>query len=151
MALERLLDLTPNPPAPEDLYLHVEFPEPPEDRPYLYINMASTADGKIVIGAPDGPAKGVGGPTDQLLFRRLQKNCDGAIIGATTLRASQVIYPPQIARFVVTRYGEIPLDNRFFTDAPERAYVLAPKTLSEPFQVRMRRKANLILAGLSSV
>ena len=107
-----------NPPDSEELYTALEFPAPPEDRPYIIINMASTVDGKIVIGEPGGTAKGVGGPTDQKLFRRLQKTVDAALIGSGTLRASQVIYPPEVARFVVSQSGKVPLENRFFTDAP---------------------------------
>ena len=95
------------------------FPEPPADRPYVFINMASTVDGKIVVGKPGGTAKGVGGPTDQRLFRRLQKRADAALLGSATLRASNVLYPPEIPRFVVSRSGDVPLQNRFFTDAPE--------------------------------
>ena len=117
----------------------------------IYINIAATADGKIVLGKPDGSAKGVGGPTDQILFRRLQKNCDAAMIGSTTLRASQVIYPPQIARFVVTRTGDVPLDNRFFSDAPDRAYVLAPEDLATPALMKLRAVTNVLQIGEGSV
>src|SRR5205085_11424730 len=98
MSIERLLDLTASPPEPEDLYKRIAFPSPPIDRPYVFINMVSTVDGKIVLGAPGGPAKGLGGPTDQVLFRRLQHSADAALIGANTLRASQVIYPHAMAR-----------------------------------------------------
>ena len=60
----------------------------------MIINMAATADGKIVIGEPGGAAKGVGGPTDQkFVSTQLQKAVDAALIGSGTLRASQVIYP----------------------------------------------------------
>ena len=131
VSLERLLDSSKSPAPAEDLYTSIDWPPPPADRPYLYINMVSTTDGKIVLGRAGGPAKGVGGPTDQKLFRRLQTVCDAAMIGSGTLRASNVIYPSQKPRFVVTRTGELPLDNRFFTDARDKAYVLAPETLPE--------------------
>jgi 2,5-diamino-6-(ribosylamino)-4(3H)-pyrimidinone 5'-phosphate reductase len=151
MALECLLDTTANPPEPDALYLDIEWPDPPEDRPYLYINMAATVDGKIVVGEPNGPAKGVGGPTDQLLFRRLQHNCDAAILGSTTLRASQVIYPPEILRFVVTRTGDVPLTNRFFTDAPQKAYVLAPTALPEEVAAKLKEATNVLQIGQDDV
>src|SRR5579871_1106060 len=116
MPLERWLDRTPDPPPdPESLYTRLAFPPAPDDRPYLYINMVATADGKIVIGQIGGTAKGVGGPTDQKLFRRLQRACDAALLGASTLRAGNVIYPPELPRFVVTASGNVPLSNRFFT------------------------------------
>ena len=127
MPLERLLDFSADPPDPERLYTRLDFPDPPSERPYVFINMASTVDGKIVIGEIGGTAQGVGGPTDQMLFRRLQQQADAALIGSATLRASQVIYPPRINRYVVTRTGDVPLQNRFFTDAPDRAFVLLPE------------------------
>lgn len=127
MSLERLIDLSINPPDPDQLYTQLEFPDPPEDRPYLFINMASTVDGKIVVGEPGGTAKGVGGPTDQRLFRRLQQRAEAAMIGSATLRASQVLYPQEIARYVVSRSGDLPLQNRFFTDAPEHAWAILPE------------------------
>ena len=152
MALQCLLDETANPPTePGALYLDMEWPEPPEDRPYLYINMASTVDGKIVIGEPGGTAKGVGGPTDQVLFRRLQHVCDAALLGSTTLRASQVIYPPEIARFVVTRRGDVPLTNRFFTDAPQKAYVLAPVQLPDAAAAKLKAATNVVQIGQDEV
>src|SRR5579859_5166113 len=131
MSISRLFDKSGSQPDdPNDLYRSIEWPPPPQDRPYVYINMASTADGKVVLGAPDGPSTGVGGPTDQLLFRRLQQVCDAALVGGTTLRASQVIYPPELPRFTITRGGKLPLSNRFFTDAPSLAFVFAPSSLS---------------------
>jgi len=151
MALQCLFDNSTHPPEPDDLYLILERPEPPEDRPYLYINMAATIDGKIVVGEPGGTAKGVGGPTDQRLFRRLQKTCDAAMLGSTTLRASQVIYPPEILRFVVTRKGDVPLNNRFFTDAPQKAYVLAPTTLPAELAAKLEAATNVLRIGQEDV
>jgi riboflavin-specific deaminase-like protein len=151
MALERLLDLTANPPSPDALYTRIDFPPPPADRPYLYMNMVATVDGKIVIGDVGGSAAGVGGPTDQMLFRRLQHLCDAAMLGGVTLRASQVIYPPETPRFVVTRRGDVPLDNRFFTDAPDRAYILAPEDLPEDAAARLKDAANLLQVGNGGV
>jgi 2,5-diamino-6-(ribosylamino)-4(3H)-pyrimidinone 5'-phosphate reductase len=151
MPLQRLLEETANPPEPDALYINLEWPEPPEDRPYLYINMAATVDGKIVVGEPGGTAKGVGGPTDQMLFRRLQHTCDGALLGSTTLRASQVLYPPEIARFVVTRTGDVPLTNRFFTDAPQKAYVLAPTTLPPEVAAKLKAATTVVQIGQGDV
>ncbi|HLJ55833.1 MAG TPA: RibD family protein [Chthonomonadaceae bacterium] len=151
MPIERLLDLTGVDADPDDLYRAMTFSEPPDERPYVVINMVSTVDGKIVIGEPSGPAKGVGGPTDQLLFRRLQASADGALIGSGTLRASQVLYPPTMPRFVATRSGKLPLDNRFFTDAPANAHVVAPEGLPEATRARLQSAARLIESGRGGV
>ncbi|CCW35547.1 pyrimidine reductase, riboflavin biosynthesis [Chthonomonas calidirosea] len=147
MPLERLLDLTESPVSPDQLYQHIVFPAPPEHRPYVYINMASTLDGKIVVGKPHGSAVGVGGPTDQQLFRRLQRTADAVIIGGGTLRAGPVIYPPNLPRYVVTRTGDLPLENRFFETTLEQTFVIAPKKLPADAQARLRSVATLLLCG----
>lgn len=149
--MERLVDVGVAPADPADLYLRLDFPAPHAARPYVFINMASTADGKIVVGEPGGPAAGVGGPTDQILFRRLQRCADAALIGGSTLRASQVIYPPGVARFVATRTGDLPLNNRFFTDAPGRAYVLVPEQLDPAARARLGTAATIVTAGAADV
>jgi riboflavin biosynthesis pyrimidine reductase len=132
------------------LYTQIAFPEPPEERPYLFLNMVSTADGKIILGEVGGSAAGVGGPTDQLLFRRLQKVADATMIGSRTLRASHVLYPKEKPRFAVTQSGDVPLGNRFFTDAPDRAYILAPEDLPEDARTRLSG-SNLLLFGTGEV
>lgn len=151
MPLERWIDRAENPPAPEALYTRLDFPEPPETRPYLFINMVSTVDGKIVIGEVGGTAAGVGGPTDQLLFRRLQRLPDAVMLGSATVRAGTVLYPPEKPRYVVTRTGELPLTNRFFTDAPDRAFVLTPEDLPEAAAARLRAETNLLQFGRGRV
>ncbi len=151
--MRRLLDLTLSGPdvSPENLYSTVLFPAPHAHRPYCYINMASTVDGKTVVGKPDGTAVGVGSETDQILFRRLQVHCDAALIGATTLRASNVIYPPHVARIVVTTSGNVPINNRFFTDAPDRAYIACPANAAARVQALSTSGPRLLVAGDTAV
>lgn len=151
MAIEKLIDHTGSQAPLEALYMDLHFPEPPPDRPYIYNNMVSTVDGKILIAPPGSTAKGVGGPTDQLLMRRLQGGADGAIIGAGTLRPGNVIYDPKLWRAVITRSGELPLNNRFFTDAPEKAIVFAPRNLPEAARERLGNELNLRLVGEDTV
>jgi 2,5-diamino-6-(ribosylamino)-4(3H)-pyrimidinone 5'-phosphate reductase len=151
VAIEKLLDHTGSQTLPEDLYTDLQFPEPPQDRPYIYNNMVSTVDGKILIAPPGSTAKGVGGPTDQLLMRRLQAGADATIIGAGTLRPGNVIYDPRLWRAVITRSGELPLNNRFFTDAPEKAIVFAPRSLSDAARERLGNEVNLRLVGEDAV
>src|SRR5438128_90918 len=111
--------------------------------------MVSTADGKILIGPRGSTAKGVGGPTDQLLMRRLQAGADGAMIGAGTLRPGNVIYRPELWRAVVTRSGDLPLENRFFTDAPDRAIVFAPRSLPADRREALGTHAHVRIVGES--
>ncbi len=147
MTIRRLLDENPDCADPDKLYEIVRFPNAPSDRPYIYVNMAATVDGRSVIGESHGSAKGVGSATDQMLFRRLQRHGHGAIIGAATLRASQVTYPPALRRCVVTRQGDVPIENRFFTDVPGAAIVIAPANLPEAARRRLGAVAELVLCG----
>ena len=135
------------------VYAQITWPQAPAGRPYVFINMASTADGKIVLGDAHGSAKGVGGSTDQLLFRRLQTQADAVIVGAVTLRASQVIYPPQLPRFTITRSGDIPTNNRFFSDAPENATIFVPESVDEQTRSRLAAEtgATVLPCGITDV
>lgn len=151
MTIECLLDLTGDTISPSSLYEQISFSRKESDIPYLYINMAATIDGKIVIGDIGGTASGVGGKTDQILFRRLQSRCDAAMIGSSTLRAGTVIYPEEISRYVVTAHGKLPMENRFFTDCPSKAWVIAPVSLPDSEKKRIRRKVNLLEAGETAV
>ena len=151
MALERLFDISNDSGDPADLYAKLELPEPPRGRPYTYVNMVSTVDGKILIGPRGSTAKGVGGPTDQMLMRRLEENADCGMVGAGTLRPGNVIYPARIWRAVITRSGVLPLQNRFFTDAPGKAIVFAPENLPSEHRAELEREAHLRLAGAESV
>jgi 5-amino-6-(5-phosphoribosylamino)uracil reductase len=56
----------------------------PDDRPYLVLNMVSTADGKVVL---DGRSGGIGDEADRRLFHHLRTQVDAVMMGAGTLRA----------------------------------------------------------------
>jgi 2,5-diamino-6-(ribosylamino)-4(3H)-pyrimidinone 5'-phosphate reductase len=147
MPIEKLLDLTNPTWPPDQLYVDPGFPDPPKDLPYIYLNMVATADGKTLLGPRGSTAKGLGSTTDQMLMRRLEDSADGLIIGANTLRASHVIYPARLVRAVVKRSGELPLDNRFFTDSPERAVVFAPRNLPKETADLLQQKVQLRQVG----
>lgn len=143
MAIERLLDLSGNPPEPQDLYMHLHLPDGGPERPYVVMNMVATMDGKTLLGPRGGSAHGLGGPTDQLLMRRIQANVEGALIGAGTVRAGNIVYEPRLLRATVTRTGNLPLENRFFTDAPEKCIVFAPSALPAEQRTRLERAARV--------
>lgn len=152
MALERLIDITELADGPaDDLYARLVFPSPPHDRPYTVVNMVETVDGKTLIGPPGSTAAGLGGATDQLLMRRIQGCVDAAIVGAGTLRPGHVVYRPEMWRAVVTRSGDLPLSNRFFTDAPDKAIVFAPESLSAQNRAQLSEAALVESAGADSV
>jgi 2,5-diamino-6-(ribosylamino)-4(3H)-pyrimidinone 5'-phosphate reductase len=86
-----------------------------------------------------------------MLMRRLENAADCVIVGAGTLRTSHVIYPPHVYRAVVTGSGDLPLDNRFFTDAPDKAIVFAPTGLPEDARRRIGERAHVRSAGADEV
>ena len=55
-----------------------------DDRPYLVLNMVTTADGRVTIGGRSGP---IGNQADQDLFHALRTRVDAVMVGAGTLRA----------------------------------------------------------------
>ena len=112
-------------------YTSLELPGPPADRPYVLLNMVTSADGKAVI---DGTEKGIGSKTDQRLMRELRVNADAVLAGSGTLRASGVsarlddaaLEQLRVSRgkrpspfsAVISRLGNLPLERAFFT-APD--------------------------------
>lgn len=108
-------------------YQGLRLPAPPEDRPYVVVNMVATVDGKTVLTDRNSPVHGLGSALDREVMRVLHQKVDAVLIGAGTLRATPGIwYEQRLRRYVATQGGELPV-NRFFTDAPERAWVIAPE------------------------
>jgi 2,5-diamino-6-(ribosylamino)-4(3H)-pyrimidinone 5'-phosphate reductase len=151
MPIECLVDLTNTDGPADQLYVDPGFPEPPAGRPFIFLNMVATADGKTLLGPRGSTAKGLGSSTDQMLMRRLEAAADGLIIGANTLRASHVVYPAGLVRAVVTKSGDLPLENRFFTDEPERAVVFAPRIVDSKTLSVLRERVQTRLTGEDAV
>ena len=58
----------------------------PDARPYLVLNMAATADGRVAIGGRSGP---VAGSADRELFHHLRTQADAVMVGAGTARVER--------------------------------------------------------------
>jgi riboflavin-specific deaminase-like protein len=58
----------------------------PADRPYLVLNMAATADGRVAIGGRSAP---VAGSADRALFHELRTQADAVMAGAGTARVER--------------------------------------------------------------
>ena len=69
------------------------------------------------------------------------------MLGSATLRASQVLYPKEIARYVVSRSGDLPLQNRFFTDAPERAWAILPEDIAAETRASLQASIKVLAVG----
>lgn len=104
-------------------YGRLNFPDPPDSRPYVFINMVATIDGKTISGERDEAVMDLGSEVDHQVMRRLESAADAVLIGAGSLRATKGLwYPQELYRFVATRSGDLPI-GRFFTDAPDKAGV----------------------------
>ncbi len=118
-------------------YADLEFPDAPRDRPYVFINMVTTIDGKIVSGNRNEPVMDLGSKTDHALMRRIEHAAEAVIIGAGTLRSTPKLwYPPELKRIAVSASGDVPFESRFFSDCPEQAFVCTDATIVFPDGVR---------------
>ena len=99
------------------LYKEIAFKNHHFDRPYTYINMVSTIDGKIITGERNESVHDLGSDIDHFLMRRLETKADAVLAGANSLRASGVTWNPKThARIVVTKSGDVPWDSQFLTN-----------------------------------
>lgn len=108
-------------------YSGIDFPNAPATRPYTYINMVATIDGKTVTGTRNDAVADLGSSTDHSVMRWLEETSDGVMLGAGSLRSTPGLwYRKDLFRFVVTYSGKIDYTCRFFTDSPEKAYLVGP-------------------------
>ena len=124
------------PEATPHRYTILDFPEPPAGRPYVYVNMVASTDGKIVV---EGTERGLGSDDDRRLMRELRVHADVVLVGAATLRAtgaSPRLGRPELVRLreergksgtpiaaTVSASGDLPLESLFFTATDFRAVV----------------------------
>jgi riboflavin biosynthesis pyrimidine reductase/predicted DsbA family dithiol-disulfide isomerase len=130
---------------PSQIYANPNFPAAPEGRPYVFIDMVATIDGKILSGSRGEGVSDLGSATDHSVMQRLEGAADGVLVGATTLRATSAKWNPQAKfRFVVSGSGDLPGDAAFFQG---EAYVVTANSSS--FELPAPAKA--ILSGESKV
>ncbi|MHB1461142.1 MAG: RibD family protein [Armatimonadota bacterium] len=146
-----LFDKSGEPRDIHSLYSNIQPSTAPPNRPYIALNMVMSLDGKITLGGLGDSSKGLGSSIDQMLMHRLQRQADGVIIGASTLRAGKIAYPPSLARAVVTGSGDLPLHSSFFTNVQRPALVFTPKNLPLPQQQAIQAVAELHLLGENRV
>ena len=101
---------------PVGIYSVFNFPAAPESRPYVYINMVSTIDGKIITGERNEHVSDLGSKLDHDLMGRTIEASDAVLIGASTLRASGSRWNPKVAkRIVVTQSGNVDLTSKYLS------------------------------------
>ncbi|MDH4388262.1 MAG: dihydrofolate reductase family protein [Fimbriimonas sp.] len=110
-AMEKLI-----PPDPAGLvYQDLVFANWHADRPFTFINMVTTIDGKIITGERGEPVTDLGSANDHKIMRRLEQKADAILSGGTSVRASGNWNPETVIRIAVTRSGDLPYDRPFFT------------------------------------
>jgi len=98
-------------------------------RPYTFINMVVTIDGKSVSGERGEPVHDLGSEVDHFLMRRIEEAADAVLIGAGSQRSTpKITYGQHLVRIVATRSGNLLYPSSFFDEAPEKAYVLCPES-----------------------
>lgn len=106
-------------------YGELEFPPPPDGRPYVYINMVATIDGKTVSGSRHEAVADLGSELDHATMREIETTADAVLIGAGSLRATRGLrYPPRLARFVVTSTAELDFSAPFFAESEAGGWVV---------------------------
>lgn len=104
----------------------------PAGRPFIAVNMVSTADGKATLG---GKTAAISADADRELFHHLRTQADGILVGAGTVRIEgygKVTKTPELQAkreregvraealaVIVTRSGNIPDDTPLLRDARE--------------------------------
>jgi len=113
-----------------NLYESITFPEPPADRPYVFLNMVSTIDGKIITGERNESVTDLGSAVDKLMMKRIEQAADAVIVGAETLRTAGRWNPGTETRIVVTRSGNLPWDGPCLQRG--RGIVISPESSAIP-------------------
>ena len=133
-------------------------------RPFTYVNMAMSADGKITSAAREYP--NFTSLADRMMMERLRAQADAVLVGANTVRSDDpplqlrtpegrhmretLGKPPGLLNVVVSAGGQIDPDARFFAEQGARGYVLA--TVEEsPLDPRIDKLAQVWRLGRGHV
>ncbi len=108
------------------LYPQLTYPSAPPDRPYIFINMVSTIDGKIITGEQDDPVQDLGSRLDHATMKVIEASADAVINGASTIRATpRMNFPEHLIRYCVTESGKIDPSHSFFLAG--RSWLIRPE------------------------
>jgi 2,5-diamino-6-(ribosylamino)-4(3H)-pyrimidinone 5'-phosphate reductase len=136
------------------------------NRPFVYVNMAMTADGKITSAAREYPKFTT--PHDRRTMDRLRAEADAVLVGAGTLRAddpplhvrdpemqrhrASLGKPPGLLNVLVTASASVDPDSGFFTHGSASGRIVATVEDAPPELVaRLRERAEVWALGTGSV
>jgi len=119
--------------------------QPPEDRPRVAVNFATTLDGRATLDGVSGP---IGSSTDTEMLSRLRTRFDAVMIGAGTMRAERYGrigadpevrarreddgLPPDPLMVLVSGRLDLPWDAPLFTDGGGRVLVFTASEAEPP-------------------
>ncbi len=131
----------------EDIHFPAGYSTPGHGkRPYIFINMVSTIDGKIITGERDEPVDDLGSKTDHAVMHLLESKADAVLVGANSLRATPKSWNPKThKRIVVTKSGNIPADAEFLHHG--EPFVAVPGSAN----VQLPGKAAILRTGTNEV
>jgi len=92
------------------------------DRPFLLVNMITTADGRATIAGRTGP---IANRADYELFHALRMRVDAVMVGAETVRVESY-GPMDPLAVLVTRTARVPADVGLLRAPSNRVLVLTP-------------------------
>lgn len=100
----------------DDLYLELDLPAPPDDRPFLYLDMVASADGAATVRGRTGE---LGSDADRVAFSRLREWCDAILVGAETVRVEDYgpPRPTDASRERRARHGLAPIPKMIVVTA----------------------------------
>jgi riboflavin biosynthesis pyrimidine reductase len=99
----------------------------PADRPFVFVNMIATADGRATIAGRTGP---IANRADNELFHALRGRVDAVMVGAETVRVEG--YGPMEATAVVaSRSVDLPAEVGLLRAPENRVVVLTPSEDAE--------------------
>lgn len=167
--MRRLLDrITGRGPAEvdfEEVYGRLSFPAGAGDRPYTWVNMIVSLDGKAVFGPP-GSTWSIGSARDHQIFKELRRRADAVMTGAGVMLADDIPYPrideEEAARreaqglrrtplwIIVSGRAQLPPSLQVFRGGRENVLVIV--TESAPLEQRRMLEAHaqvLVMGGAS--
>jgi 2,5-diamino-6-(ribosylamino)-4(3H)-pyrimidinone 5'-phosphate reductase len=142
---------------PDEVYRDLALPSGVGDRPYVVMNMVSTADGKSALG---GSAAGIGSRTDAGLMRQVRAAVDAVMHGAGTLRAEIVDprvdperarervargRPPQPLAVIVSGSLNLDLRGRFLVNGAGGTVILTASGAPPRRRAALSRYAHLLV------
>lgn len=104
-----------------ELAAEVSGPTPP-DRPFVFLNMIATADGRATIEGRTAP---IANRADYELFHALRDRADAVLVGAETIRVEGYGAMAQLA-VVVSRSVDLPVDSGLLAAPGNRVVIVTP-------------------------